>query len=1120
MIYQNFKKHLFYPAIAAIVAIVLLAMSNPSVKSQRTEDTTPSPFKFKRLPAPKKDTANKTPSPSLAGRLDPSFSAGGKLTIDFSSNESANAVAVQADGKIVAAGGVGMVGNNNYDFAVFRYNADGSLDTSFDADGKVTTSFNNYYEHANTVAIQADGKIIAAGITDLSSGGNWRSALVRYNTDGSLDNSFGAGGKVLGAGAGISEIALQADGKIIAVGDNTIARYNGDGLLDVSFGTSGIVTTNFSGSSVDIQADGKIVAAGYSGFCYDEENCFSDFALARYNADGSLDISFDGDGKVTTDLGSYYDVANRVAVQPDGKIIAAGIGNDNSVEYYGFTVVRYHGDGSLDASFDGDGKVTGIFGSFSSATSVVLQSDGKIVVSGTAYDTESNFALVRLNTDGSLDVSFDADGKLMTDFGYYDFGNDVALQADGKIVAAGFSNSTLSTDFALSRYNPDGSLDGAFDGDGKLTTSWLVISSAANAVVVDERQNYTSTFFVGYSGNGANDDFAITQRVEFWNSNKMITPVGNSDDRANAAAIDPDGRIIAAGYSYNGSGRDFALVRYFSTPTGSMLGIDTSFDGDGKLTTDFGGDEEATAVAVQTDGKIVVVGQTIAGSGAALVLARYNNNGSLDTSFGTNGRVIVLAIQNPKAMAIQPDGKIIAAGSAPHAVPPFGENFALARFNPDGSLDTTFDGDGIAFALFDRLSRISALALQPYGKIVAAGYAYDGNFYHFALARLHGDGSLDTSFDADGKVTTSFVQSSFATAVRVQRDDKIVAVGTTFSGKYGDFALTRYNPNGSLDTTFDSDGKQTTDFFGDDDYANAAAIQPNGNIIVAGSAWHDGRYDFAAARYIGDATRTKANYDYDGDGRADLSVFRSSNGFWYLNRSTQGFTSFQFGLPTDKIAPADFDSDGKTDISVFRDGLWYWIASSNNQFNAVQFGLANDIPVPADFSGDGRAELAVYREGFWYTLNLANNQFQVVQFGLSTDKPVVGDYDGDSRSDYAVYRDGTWYLLQSTEGFAAIQFGLPTDRLVPADYDGDGKTDIAVYRNGTWYLLGSSQGFAAFQFGIASDTPAPADYDGDGRADTVVYRDGAWYLWQTTNGFAAIQFGLASDKPVLAAYLP
>ena len=266
-------------------------------------------------------------------------------------------------------------------------------------------------------------------------------------------------------------------------------------------------------------------------------------------------------------------------------------------------------------------------------------------------------------------------------------------------------------------------------------------------------------------------------------------------------------------------------------------------------------------------------------------------------------------------------------------------------------------------------------------------------------------------------------------------------------------------------------------------------------------------------------------FDFDGDGKSDISVFRPSSGVWYLNRSTQGFSATQFGLATDKLAPADYDGDGKTDIAVYRDGTWYLLRSTEG-FTAFQFGIAEDIPQPADFDGDGRAELAVYRpsNGTWYVFNLLNNQFSAVQFGIPTDKPVVGDYDGDNRADYAVYRpsEGIWYLLRSTQGFTATQFGIATDVPTPGDYDADGRLDIAVYRpsNGVWYLLRSSQGFMAFQWGISTDVPAPADYDGDGRTDLAVYRNGTWYLQQSTDGVSIQQFGLANDKPAPAAYLP
>lgn len=297
----------------------------------------------------------------------------------------------------------------------------------------------------------------------------------------------------------------------------------------------------------------------------------------------------------------------------------------------------------------------------------------------------------------------------------------------------------------------------------------------------------------------------------------------------------------------------------------------------------------------------------------------------------------------------------------------------------------------------------------------------------------------------------------------------------------------------------------------------------NNTIIVGASNDMVGGVQQGAA-YIFTANRP-TQFDFDGDGKADVSVYRPSNGVWYLLNSQSGFSAAQFGISADKIVPADYDGDGKADIAVYREGAWYLLRSTSG-FTAVQFGTPGDIPMPADFNGDGKAELVVYRPslGTWYVMNLANNAFNAVQFGIATDKPVVADYDGDGKADYAVYRpdSGVWYLLQSTAGFAAIQFGNSTDKPVVGDYDGDGKADEAVFRpsNGTWYLFRSRDGFAAFQFGISADLSVPADYDGDGKTDAAVFRDGTWYQQKSTQGFGAVQFGLSTDKPIQNSFVP
>lgn len=270
--------------------------------------------------------------------------------------------------------------------------------------------------------------------------------------------------------------------------------------------------------------------------------------------------------------------------------------------------------------------------------------------------------------------------------------------------------------------------------------------------------------------------------------------------------------------------------------------------------------------------------------------------------------------------------------------------------------------------------------------------------------------------------------------------------------------------------------------------------------------------------------------DFDGDGRTDVSVFRPSNGVWYITQSSNNaFRATQFGISTDKPTPGDYDGDGKTDVAVYRDGLWYILQSGNNSVRVEQFGVANDDPTSADYDGDGKTDLAVYRQGVWYIKRTTNNSMRVQQFGVADDKTVTGDYDGDGLSDIAVWRPstGVWYIFQSTNNqLRAQSFGLNGDLPVVGDYDADGKTDVAVYRpsSGVWYVMQSANNaFKATQFGVNSDRPAPGDYDGDNRSDLVVYRPGTgvWYMMRSfDNSFSAMQFGLNGDVPVPSAYVP
>lgn len=679
-----------------------------------------------------------------------------------------------------------------------------------------------------------------------------------------------------------------------------------------------------------------------------------------------------------------------------------------------------------------------------------------------------------------LDLMFNGNGFVTANFG--DIGNSVraiAIQPDGKIIAAGLISFTSGkVQFLLTRYKVDGTLDLTFDGDGRVTTA-----------------------------------------------------IGTNSAYLFAVAIQPDGKIVAAGYAINvtQNGIDFALVRY--NIDGSL---DTTFDGDGKVTTAFGSTSTSVqAIAVQPDGKIIAAGDTFDGSTGSFALARYNADGSLDSTFGSAGKVITGGGSRVNAVSIQSDGKIIAAGVG--RLNP-DSDFALVRYNPNGSLDTSFDGDGKVFTDFNSNSYEGAFSsvIQPDGKIVVAGYIQNINHDDFAVARYNADGSLDLTFDGDGKVVTA-IGNGFdeAFAVALQSNGKIVVAGRAETVASYDFALARYNPNGSLDMSFDSDGRVITSFSsGEYDGAQAVAIQPDGKIIAAGSVnLTGGGSMLALTRYVGDS-KPNRTANFDTDRKTDVAVWNPANGNWFSFNSTDGSSRAQFGWGAagDRIVPGDYDGDTKTDYAVWREaeGNWYIIQSSTGTATLINWGGAGDIPVAGDYDLDGKTDAAIYRasEGNWYIRNSRDSSVTLKNWGASGDRPVPADYDGDGRTDIAVFRpsDSNWYIITSEHGFVrVVNWGNSSDRLVPADYDGDGRTDVAIFRpsESNWYIRNSTGGVVVRNWGGTSDVAVPADYDGDGRADIAVFRpvENNWYILESGTGMGRL-VNSPPGVPVLSAYLP
>jgi uncharacterized delta-60 repeat protein len=401
-------------------------------------------------------------SAAASGDLDPSFGGDGIVTVDVGRDVNGEAVVVQADGKVVIAGWCLCQGSLST-FVLARVNPDGSLDATFGGDGIVTTSIADSAA-ATALVVQEDGKLVAAGHSCCDEGDRDDFALARYNADGSLDTSFGGDGIVVtpigGGDEGAEALAVQADGKLVAAGWDgvkrrpriALVRYNPDGSLDASFGGDGTVTTRIKprggrADAVAVQEDGKIVAAGTA---VQKEFERGAFALVRANPDGTLDPSFGRDGIVTTriDLSQGGSRARALVVQSDGKLVAAGVSAEQ------FALARYNADGTLDPSFGGTGKVKTDFGPYAEGSeALVVQQDGKLVAAGLAWnETDADFALARYSPDGTLDPAFGGDGRITTHV-RFDYARAIALQQDGKLVAGGY---VFPLDgrwqFALARY--------------------------------------------------------------------------------------------------------------------------------------------------------------------------------------------------------------------------------------------------------------------------------------------------------------------------------------------------------------------------------------------------------------------------------------------------------------------------------------------------------------------------------------------------------------------------------------------------------------------------------------------------------------------------------------------
>ncbi len=666
-----------------------------------------------------------------------------------------------------------------------------------------------------------------------------------------------------------------------------------------------------------------------------------------------LDTTFNGTGYQIQQISGNGSGIRSIALQSDGKIVLAG----NTGPVFGvsaladFSVLRVNSAGILDSSFDQDGIVTTNIGTTDSARKVVIQPDGKILVGGDAY-TNGNFyhcAVARYNTDGTLDDSFDFDGIAIPKVGNQDRCNDIVLQPDGKILMVGVTSlfsADLEGDFLIIRLNSTGSFDNSFGSGGFLTLDY-----------------------------------------------------GNSAVIATRAIIQTNGKIIVGHHLRSSSSAFFTFVIRIN-PIGT---VDTSFGNNGIKA--LGDNYDIRALALQNDGKILVAGSN--------TILRLNANGSSDNTFGVTTPTGVGAIipQGISQIIVLSDNTLSVSGTSGNSL---NERWMMVtRLTENGLLDTSFNNTG-SYSATNFLTNCYnfSMAYQDDNKIVLGGACVLNNVWNSAVFRLKEIPSKPhLDFDGDAKTDISIFRPS---------------LGQWWYNRSSDSVNRAFSFGSSTDKIVPAD--YTGD--GKTDIATFTPATGFWNILRSEDSTFYG-FPFGAAGDIA----TPA--DYDGDGKADAAIFRPSNSTWFISKSSGGTTIQQFGASGDKPVVADYDGDGKADIAIYRVALgqWWHLRSSDRTNRAFQFGTSTDKPIQGDYTGDGKADLAFFRPstGEWFILRSEDSTFYGFPFGTNGDIPASGDYDGDGKFDAAVFRPSntTWYLNRSTSGIGIVGFGTTGDQPVP-----------------------------------------------------------------------------------------
>ncbi len=734
-----------------------------------------------------------------AGKLDSTFGIGGQVIQRFPYPDSEGSATVMDDfGRLLVAGSTND--GTRKVFAVARFLTNGSLDASFNGNGKVTIAFGNTDDYASGIAVDPSGRIVVAGST--YNGANHDFALARLNADGNLDTSF-----------------------------------NSTGRITFAFGAR-----DDTARALSVDSTGRITVFGTAGDTANPSN----FAIARLTSTGVLDHTFDGDGKKIINLGpqSY---GYGLSIDFNSRLVLGGYQQSNSSSD-DFTVVRLLSDGNFDLTFDGDGVVAFDFNSsLDRAYAVIVDQGGRPIIAGVAAGA---LGLARLTVEGQFDTSFDFDGKKTISTGVsVDTARGLIVDSVGRIVVAGYNaNQTHVRDFVVVRVDDAGAFDPSLNGTGLLTFPAGTSGAGANvggAAVITDSAN--RLIIVGTMNEELPGPALTIARIQQTGELDASFGIGgrsvadfltNSCAWATDVAMDHMGRTVVAGMAAPGNSgllKDFVVSRYL--PNGAL---DVSFGGTGTLSFNFFEtfdykSEACTAIAIDGMNRVLIGGDVANPSNSDFVVVRLTANGVFDPTFANNGK-LTLDINGGddslSGIALDSAGRIVIAGYTFNGAL---DGAVAVRLTPAGDLDTSFCGTGKVVLGFPALARATSVAVDALDRVIIAGYS-GSSASNVGVSRLTANGLPDVTFAGTSAMSFQFGnKSSFAYAVTVDGFGGIVVAGASSVAGAG-CGVARINPNGTLDTTFDGDGKMVFSIGGSLERLQGVAIDSTGRIVVGGTS--------------------------------------------------------------------------------------------------------------------------------------------------------------------------------------------------------------------------------------------------------------------------------------------